>query len=59
MAALKIRRNIMTDILRMQLNDTEQSWIMEPSGGYHRYVRVKGVKKVDAQNAQNHLKTLY
>ena len=55
----KIRRNIMTDILRMQLNDTEQSWIMEPSGGYHRYVRVKGVKKVDAQNAQNHLKTLY
>ena len=55
----KIRRNIMTDILRMQLNDTEQSWIMEPSGGYHRYVRAKGVKKVDAQNAQNHLKTLY
>ena len=55
----KIRRNIMNDILRMQLNDTEQSWIMEPSGSYHRYVRVKGVKKVDAQNAQNHLKTLY
>ena len=55
----KIRHNIMTDILRMQLNDTEQSWIMEPSGGYHRFVRVKGVKKVDAQNAQNHLKTLY
>ena len=55
----KIRRNIMTDILRMQLNDTEQSWIMEPSGSYHRYVRAKGVKKVDAQNAQNHLKTLY
>ena len=39
--------------------DTEQSWIMEPTGGYHRYVRAKGVKKVDAQNAQNHLKTLY
>ncbi len=55
----KIRRNIMTEILRLQLSDTEQSWIMEPTGSYKRYVRGKGVKKVDAQNAQNHLKSLY
>ncbi len=55
----KIRRNIMNNILRLQLSDTEQSWIMEPTGAYKRYVRAKGVKKVDAQNAQNHLKSLY
>lgn len=55
----KIRRNIMSNILRLQLADTEQSWIMEPTGVYRRYVRAKGVKKVDAQNAQNHLKSLY
>lgn len=55
----KIRRNIMTNILRLQLSDTEQSWIMLPTGAYKRYVRAKGVKKVDAQNAQNHLKSLY
>ena len=55
----KIRRNIMNNILRLQLSDTEQSWIMQPTGAYKRYVRAKGVKKVDAQNAQNHLKSLY
>ena len=55
----KIRRNIMNNILRLQLSDTEQSWIMEPTGAYKCYVRAKGVKKVDAQNAQNHLKSLY
>ena len=49
----------MNNILRLQLSDTEQSWIMEPTGAYKRYVRAKGVKKVDAQNAQNHLKSLY
>lgn len=55
----KIRRNIMNNIMRLQLADTEQSWIMGPTGEYKRFVRPKGMKKVDAQNAQNHLKSLY
>lgn len=51
--------NIMNNIMRLQLADTEQSWIMGPTGEYKRFVRPKGMKKVDAQNVQNHLKSLY
>ena len=55
----KIRNNIMQNVLQLQLDDTEQSWIMKPDGSYERYKRGKLQKRVDAQNATNHLKSLF
>ena len=55
----KIRNNIMQNVLQLQLDDTEQSWIMKSDGSYERYKRGKLQKRVDAQNAANHQKSLF
>lgn len=55
----KIRQNILTDIMQLQLDDTEQTWEMLSDGSYRRLHRDKGAKRVDAQNAANHKKALY
>ena len=55
----KIRQNILTDIMQLQLDDTEQTWEMLSDGSYRRLRRSKGAKRVDAQNAANHKKALY
>ena len=55
----KIQAKLFKNIVKMQLEDTQQTWIMNSDGSYTRYKAAAGVKKVDAQNAENHHNPLY
>ena len=54
-----IQAKLFKNIVKMQLEDTQQTWIMNSDGSYTRYKAAAGVKKVDAQNAENHHNPLY
>ena len=55
----KIQAKLYKNIVKMQLEDTQQTWYMNADGSYTRYKAPASVKKVDAQNAENHHNPLY